>query len=441
MNNQTYGLRLIFVRLGLILVLTIMTLGSLLLVVEASAGDLDSIFGTNGIVFPPISTKNDRALDVALQSDGKIIIVGYTGDSNYDFVMARYGITGTLDPSFGSKGRVTTDFSGANDVGRTIAIQRDDKIIVVGSASNINFGMARYNSQGSLDPTFGNEGKVTTLVRDYTSDAFAVAVQSDDKIVVGGLIQHETGQDFALARYTITGTLDTTFGSGGTVTTSISDLYDWGSAIAIQPDGKIVMVGRSWGIGYDFALARYNPGGNLDLDFGNSGVVTTNIGQNDFASAVALQSDGKIVLAGSVTDEMVREGFALVRYTPTGTLDLNFGHNGIVTTFIGVNAAGYALVLQPDNKIVVAGVAKGGFALVRYYPNGNLDSTWGNGGIVTTTFGSGKWVESGKAVLQPDGKIVMAGSAQNGNNMGFALARYKADPLFTNHVYLPVILR
>jgi uncharacterized delta-60 repeat protein len=258
--------------------------------------------------------------------------------------------------------------------------------------------------------------------------------------------------DFALVRYNANGTLDTGFGTGGTgiVTTSIGNSYDYANALGIQPDGRIVVAGRSFNSNsnkYDFALVRYNANGSLDTTFGTNGKVTTSIGNgsvNDYANALGIQLDGKIVVAG-YSYNGTKYYISLVRYKTDGTLDADpvtgFGatHSGIVTTSIGsVNDEAHALVIQSDSKIVVAGSSydntssKYKFALVRYNTDGTLDADpvtgFGTGGIVTTPIGSdGYWDYAYALGIQSDKKILAAGSSNNGSNYDFALVRYNTD--------------
>ncbi len=239
----------------------------------------------------------DIANAVVLQSDGKIVAVGQ--DSS-DFALARYNADGSLDSSFGTGGKVTTDFGGS-DAALAAVLQPDGKIVAVGTSA-ADFALARYNTDGSLDTSFGTGGKVTT---DFggTDQAWAAVLQPDGKIVAAGL----ASADFALARYNTNGSLDTSFGTGGKVTTSFEG-SDQARAVVLQPDGKIVAVG--WDNGVEFALARYNTDGLLDSSFGTGGKVTTDFGGSDAALAAVLQSDGKIVAVGfaNTTD------FALARY-------------------------------------------------------------------------------------------------------------------------------
>ncbi len=379
---------------------------------------LDPTFGTGGKVTTSIGGI-DVGYAVAVQADGKIVTAG---KSDSAFALARYNSDGSLDAGFGTGGKVTTEFSGAgwNDQARAVALQDDSKIVLAG-VSNWNFALARYNSDGSLDTGFGTGGEVTT---DFggSDDGFAVAVQADGKIVAAGT----SDSDFALARYNSDGSLDAGFGTGGEVTTDFG-ANDGGYTVALQADGKIVVAGttNNNGSNFDFALARYNSDGSLDTGFGTGGEATTDFGRGEEGYAVALQTDGKIVVAGSTYSDTGYSDFALARYNSNGSLDTGFGASGKVTTAFGYNNWGRAVALDAGGKIVVAGSADNGsnsnFALARYNSNGSLDTGFAIGGKVTTDFGAN---DEGRTVaLQADGKIVVAGFSGS----DFALARYIAS--------------
>lgn len=303
---------------------------------------------------------------------------------------------------------------------------------------------------GELDRTFGGDGRV--IVSEFGEGLAAVAIQTDRKIVVVGKVFPPTGPtDFALVRFNANGTLDRTFGDNGTVQTNFGPGNGIGSsgqtssddatAVAIQADGKIVVAGysnfrNSDFLDFDFAIARYHPDGRLDRTFGGDGKVTTDFrnGGNDRAFAMAIQEDGKIVLAGFCPDAFGFVDFALARYHPDGALDRTFGGDGkVITHFSDAFDEVRAMSIQPDNKIVVAGHSTAtrrsfDFALARYHPDGTLDRTFGDNGKVITDF-----IDDGEDIVfdmarQPDGKIVVVGRFSPGGSIfNFAVARYNAD--------------
>ncbi|HEX8857895.1 MAG TPA: Ig-like domain-containing protein [Actinomycetes bacterium] len=402
---------------------------------RAAAGDLDGTFGTGGKVTTDFAGNGDQANAVALQPDGKIVAAGGALGTTVDFALARYRPDGTLDTTFGSGGKVRTDF-GSGEQAFGVAVQPDGKIVAAGGAAT-EFELARYNADGTLDSTFGVGGKVTTrfgLGLPLTV-ARAIVLQPDGKIVVAGTLTSAADWDFGLARYNPNGTLDTSFGVGGKVTTDISGHLstDIAWAVALQLDGKLVVAGSTTGPSGDaFALARYTPSGTLDSTFGSSGRVVTGFGgDQDWAQAVAVQADGKIVAAGKTGNQCCGGtfNFALARYNAGGALDATFGAGGKVTTdFDGSTDNARALVIQADGKILAGGERLPGgnatgvsfdFALARYQPSGSLDATFGTGGKVTTDFpGHNDHVYA--LALQQDGKVVAAGDS----SPDFALARY-----------------
>jgi uncharacterized delta-60 repeat protein len=337
----------------------------------AADGDLDTSFGTGGKVTTAIGSADDTAYSVVLQSDGKIIAVGQSDNgANTDFAVVRYNADGSLDTSFDTDGKVTTAIGSSNDNARSVVLQSDGKIVVVGNSwsSVYDFAVVRYNADGSLDTSFSGDGKVTTQVGGSLSDtAYSVVLQSDGKIIVAGT----SDSDFAVVRFNADGSLDTSFDTDGKVTTPIGSGTDEAYSVVLQSDGKIILSGYSVGANRDFTVVRYNADGSLDTSFGTGGKVTTPIGSgNDEANSVVLQSDGKIILSGYSVG--ANTDFAVVRYNADGSLDTSFDTDGKVTTAIGSGTdEAYSVVLQSDGKIIAAGYSNNGpnnndFAVVRY---------------------------------------------------------------------------
>ena len=398
----------------------------------AQDGSLDLSFGSGGIAQTHIiGSAYSYAKSMAIQSDGKIVTVGMNNNSYSFLTLVRYNTNGSLDTTFDADGIVTI---GIWSIGYSVAIQSDGKIVVAGTRLTTQFYqqdflLVRYNTNGSLDNTFGSGGIVTTNIGNNPSAALSVAIQSDGKIVAGGIGFENNAGGFALVRYNTNGSLDITFDTDGIVTTSIigsfpNVLYSIIYSIAIQSDGKIVAGGMC---NNDFALARYNTNGSLDVTFDSDGKVTTPVGTlEDIAYSIAIQSDGKIV-AGGGSDNGTNKDFALVRYNTNGSLDNTFDSDGKVTTPIGTaDDIAYSIAIQSDGKILAGGIyysATPEFALVRYNTNGSLDNTFDSDGIVTTYLGNaGGQVNS--IAIQSDGKIVAAGMGTNNSTNVFAIARY-----------------
>jgi uncharacterized delta-60 repeat protein len=407
----------------------------------AAPGDLDPSFGGDGKVTTTFGVGPSFASGVAIQADGKIVAVGQALDPDQiyapRFALIRYMPDGTLDPTFGDDGRVTTQFRLGASYATAVAIQGDGKIVAAGvDFHGGNFALARYRPNGTLDPTFGGDGRVTTDFGGRGAGAWAVAIQSNGKIVTaGGWSSGACGGDdgdFALARYRANGTLDATFGDHGRVTGGGCDI-NYLRAVAIQSDGKIVVGG-----GFQeapcctppssFTVARYRRDGTLDATFGGDGIVTTPLGSyTSGASDVAIQADGKIVAAGWDYGEALKGHFLLARYNADGMLDSTFSGDGHRTThFLRGGAFARGVALQPDGKIVAVGeTLRHGhrrFALARYDIDGRLDPTFSSNGKATTGFyvGATAW----DVAIQADGKIVAAGSVGRRSHSRFALARY-----------------
>jgi len=379
-------------------------------------GDLDITFGGDGKVITDFGG-DDFGNSVAVQKDGKIVVGGNTttGGVGTNFGLARYNADGSLDTTFGTGGLVTTDFGGTNEFFGELVLQKDGKIVAAGQASS-DFVLVRYNRDGSLDMSFGTGGVVSTP---GTVGVNGLALQKDGKIVAVG---NTAGlPDFVVVRYNTDGSLDTSFGTGGLVVTSFGTLTDdQAEAVVIQKDGKIVVAGTSED---DFAVARYNRDGSLDIAFNPTGSIpgTVTTGGTDEGNAIALQKDGKILVAG-----LSGIAFAVARYNTDGSLDTSFGAGGVATAgFGGTFNSARGIALQKDGKIVVVGVVNSGgfdFSVARFNTDGSLDAVFGTGGKVTTDFGGSDI--SNAVALQKDGKVVVAGQSTAGDDPDFAVARY-----------------
>ncbi|WP_406054569.1 calcium-binding protein [Streptomyces sp. NBC_01077] len=396
----------------------------------AAPGDLDPTFGPDGRVTTPI-TGYAEGHDIARQADGRMVVVGV---SEAGFALARYDSNGSLDPTFSGDGTVTSDFGGGSHTANAVAIQPSDgKIVVAGTTEVIAeegggccfFSVARYNTDGSLDTGFGDGGLVRVEEFGGSADGADVAVQADGRIVAAG---KGGGSGFALVRLGTDGSLDPSLGGDGAVVagftpTSPQDGGGIARSMALQPDGRIVSVGYVGNTAFDIGVARYNSNGTLDTTFSGDGMVTADFGGTEFGNAVAVQPDGRIVAAGSGG-----AGFAVLRYNADGTPDAAFGTGGRTS----VNAPGdggiaYGLALQQNGKIVLAGRADdpnsseaNDFGLARLNVNGTVDTGFGGDGFVVTGFND--FDEARGVLVQPDGKIVAAGY---GAGFAFALARYQ----------------
>lgn len=392
-------------------------------------GSLDMSFGNGGKAITSIGGQFDFARAVAIQSDGKIVVAGSAAFGADDFALARYNTDGSLDTSFDGDGKVTIAFGVTTDVANAVALQADGKIIAVGRRGSVviggDFAIARFNPDGSLDTSFDSDGKVTTDFGTMSDEAYAAAIQPDGKIIAAGF-----GGGFAVSRYNTDGSLDTSFDGDGKVLIPLSDISEarQAHAIVIQSDGKIVVAGDARATQENFVLIRFNPDGSFDNSFDSDGRV---FGSNPAgASAAAIQSDGKIVLAGASSNGSDLE-FALARYNPDGSPDTSFDGDGKITTNIGSgNEGASGVAIQFNGKIVVSGASTTNselnFTLVRYNTDGSLDNTFDEDGKVITSVSDGNDFANAVAI-QSDGKIVAAGIASTGSNVQFAVVRYIGD--------------
>jgi uncharacterized delta-60 repeat protein len=393
---------------------------------RAGGGDLDPTFGTNGKVVTNFTGREDVGYPMALQADGKIVVAGTAGFAR--FALARYNTDGSLDTSFSGDGKLTTDVTHRSDIAYGLAVQPDGKIVVGGSAGDDRIALVRYTSEGSLDTSFSGNGKLTTDLTRYGDFAWSIALQPDGKIVAAGDagVGGPNGR-MAVVRYGSDGSLDTTFGGDGIVTTDFTSHPEDGLAMLITPAGKIVVVGgNGFGLRNErFALARYKADGKLDTTFGGDGKVTTDfLPGPDVAFGVARQPDRSIVVVGGAGLGDGNPQFALGRYDTHGSLDDDFGTDGKVTTdFTPGDDDAYSVALRSDGDIVAAGQSGGPnpkFAVARYDVDGSLDASFSDNGKRKTDFTDG--YDSVYTVLvRPDDSILAAGTA---GFTKFALARY-----------------
>jgi uncharacterized delta-60 repeat protein len=393
----------------------------------------------------------DWAYAVAIQRDGKIVAAGRSVQGGWHFALARYTPAGRLDASFGRRGKVVSFESGSPFGATALELQRDGKLVAAGHAGvspNDVFAVARYTTRGVLDAGFGHDGVVSTrfsLARSTGALPSALAIQRNGKLVVAGRVFGGSVFDrVAVARYETSGKLDPSFGRHGEVVVKVGGL-SFARAVAVQRDGRILVAGGSYlGDRKKIMLLRFTARGKLDASFGNSGKVLADVASWSEASAVAVQADGRIVVAGTGRDD-----FVLLRYTSNGRLDPSFGTGGKVVTTFGVTKERgcadcephdsedevFSLAVQQDGKLVLAGATDIGgrsgekfccsrdFALARYTTDGNLDASFGSGGTVVTGFPGCCNAYAQDVAIQADGKIVAAG----GGAGYFALSRYGPD--------------
>ena len=415
-----------------------------------TAGTLDLSFGNNGITLTDYSYNgvDNYSYASALQADGKIVLGGYSVNNlHQNMTFVRYLPDGTLDNTFGNGGIKVLLFGGSDDRLEDLVIQADGKIIAVGYTSNSTnkqMTVTRLNTDGSLDNSFNANG-MTLINFGDSVNAYgrSVALQDDGKIIVGGHITF-TDQDpevnGAICRLTSSGVLDNTFGVNGIITHNILSQWNYMNQVVIQNE-KIILGGISIRAD-DFAkfisLCRYNPDGSLDTGFGTSGIASLEIGEGISGGSslgMCLTEDGKIVCASYIIVGWLEYDLAVWRFQSNGFPDNSFGYYGMITTAMEGNSKAYAVAMQADGKIVVAGYhdtpspGDDDFLLVRYIENGYLDVSFGTEGtgVVVTNASSEIWFSDQifSLLIQDDGKLLVSGYAHaESYNVDFAVARY-----------------
>jgi uncharacterized delta-60 repeat protein len=387
-----------------------------------SNGSIDIAFGNTGKGYNiTLVGSESQALGVAIQTDGKILVTGYANLNGVSqIIVVRYTTAGIKDSTFGINGVASVSVgiaAGAN----ALVIQPDGSIVVAGAAIINNVTqllVARFLSNGTLDSSFGVSGIVTTTVPGATqATANAVVLQTNNKIVISGFALLSGVNNFLVARYNADGTIDNSFGTNGITTMTIGSNAQ-AQSVGLQSDGKIIVIGFS---DLQTAIARYDQNGILDTSFGASGITKTSSSGNQSVSAMAgvVESDNTILAAGYAVPSLETNDlhqFFLAHYTATGILDPAFGANGIALTDIGTTAEAYAIALQNDGKIVLGGFAKrfiNFFALARYNSDGSLDTSFGIRGIVGLTLPAGTTGATG-----PTGPMGMTGSTGPQGNTG-----------------------
>ncbi len=413
----------------------------------AADGDVDTSFGTNGIVNEgsPYSGFDT----VVIQPDGKILAAGRIFIVTPVFAnttgVVRYNTNGSLDTTFGTGGRLTVEVAGGTIDFPTLVLQPDGKFVIVGrfspTSGNPKIGIVRYNANGTVDTTFGTNGlTVSSFPEGNTNSQSDAVLQPDGKIVVSGSWR---GTAFCVARWNADGTLDTSFGTSGGDTCVNTNATGATYSIALQADGKIVMSGgrtTSFTVPFDFVVFRFNPNGTPDTSFDGDGYVTTDLtAGNDNALSVLVRPNGKIIAVGSARAFNAPDtGFGLVQYNTDGSLDQSFGTAGkSLVTFAGGETfvEDFPAALQSNGKVVIGRSRRRASPnvgnesqIARFNENGSLDTTFGSGGqIIFLPIQNVR-----DLVLQPDGKIVTVGVNQPGFSITARFLNTDSAPTVNN---------
>ena len=417
--------------------------------VYSQSGSLDSSFGTGGKVVTSINSGADKAYAVALQTDGKIIVGGMTTSAatGKDFACLRYNSDGSLDSTFGTGGIVTNDVqTGSDDVVYSIAIQSDGKIILAGysdDGSNKNAALIRLNANGTLDNTFGTSGKVLTdFITNRADEIKTIKIHAlTGNIIVGGTSSlTSTNSQAIIARYTSAGVLDTSFNMTGKLLLSSASgsgtYYNIIEDLQVKSNGKISAVGwvnqqgLQWSANY--YGCRVNSNGTMDTSFSGDGLIVTNGGFNgdDKSFSMILNSDDSILYSGGGYLSTLEYDYFLGLYDSTGSTAVGkalFDYGSLVKDIA------YGMGIDSTGKIVLVGsnvtsITSSTFGIARVNANYTVDSTFGTAGKVTTTFGTNTTNEAFDMTIQTDDKIIAVGYTGN----DFAIARYNGNTLSNN---------
>lgn len=402
-----------------------------------ASGILDSGFGNAGVKVFSLGSLADSARAVALQPDGKILVAGSATAGpvgNDDFTVVRLQPDGSFDTGFGGSGRVTLPVLATLDRAVAMALQADGKILLAGFARGGGLdatAVVRLQPDGSVDPEFGSLGRVVSEIGVSDSRAQAVAVQPDGGILVAGWARNEANRDVFVARYLPDGTLDPAFGIGGVAQPRVGPGNDEAYGLALEADGDIVVVGQSADGGLkDLMAARLGSDGSLDTGFAANGVVRVRFRNGDsIAQAAAIDPIGRILVVGRARVGNIFR-LAVVRLLSDGGLDASLASAGRLTTPIGSYSEARAVAAFPDRRFAVVGMSRNAgnedAVVVRYDEDGSLDTHFAGTGAVLVPTGGGPDLGTGVAI-QPDRRIVVAGTTRRGNDDDFFVARYLVD--------------
>lgn len=392
---------------------------------NAVSQTIDSSFGKNGIVITELSQNVDALHAMILQPDGKIIASGF---SNSRLTLVRYNTTGLLDSTFGTNGIVRTNFSCGFGSPYKVSLQANGKIILLGMNSSTML-LTRYNTDGTSDSSFGLNGIANISHSIPGSFCSSMKLLADGKIIVTG----STGVNgIFVIKYNTNGALDASFGTQGFTNTIMPAGYTSIAVgdLCIDGSGSIFIAANITDMtgGYaNFCFFKYHSNGMLNTSFGTNGFVLSGIGgagMSNYPAPIQLQKDGKILLAGTANNN-----FSVARYNTDGTLDKTFNTTGITTTYVGgIYRKCADMLIEPNGKIVLAGHIGDDFGSIRFNKDGTLDSLYGTNGIFKFDFGSS--YDYGNAIIrQHDNKFVMGGwSSFFCSNRAFALIRFSASP-------------
>ena len=440
---------------------TLITILQILLALAANAqtpGTLDTTFNGTG-KFTHDYGFQDNLTDVKIQpADQKIVVTGTAITSSFSgkLLVARLTTDGSFDTTFNGTGSlIIPDFN--ESYGYECQIKSDGKILIAGAAADPQFQFSmlviRFNTDGTIDSTFGTNGMVLPEISTGDDFATAMAEQADHKILLAGTaLDTAARNEPVVVRLNEDGSIDSTFGVNGVARIPIIQIDNEINAICIQPDGKIVVsghydMGLTTGGQFDFEVlvARFNSNGTIDSTFGTNGVTLTPVSVTSIDDAFGMQitADGNIVVSGFTTQIDFSYDALLMQYDSTGVLDANFGTGGVVIFDNDIQDVALDVELQGDGKILIGGTSGGfffddrDFLLARYNDDGTVDASFGNNGFTLTPIFA-EFDEANGMTIQQDGKIVLAGKGYNGSQNDMAVTRHLND--FASGISEPAIV-
>jgi uncharacterized delta-60 repeat protein len=419
-----------------------------IIAIHAQSGVLDPAFGTTGIVLGPFTTSHNTGNGIAQQPDGKILVAGITDDQvNSDIFIVRYNTDGTFDTTFGSNGAVTDTVGSGSEFCRTMRLRSDGKIFIAGDFGNLtswDVFVKSYDSTGTLDASFGfNGAAIADISGGVTDQLGAMAIQSDGKIVVGGWLNQLANFDIFLLRFNSDGTVDTSFGSNGRLVYDLGGFTESVTAIEIQTDGKILAAGTFLDIGTNANepyIMRLLPDGTADTSFAQSGVFIPFFNQaDDDLHSLAIQPDRKILIGGST--QLFGSAFDvyIARVDSNGTRDTTFNSSGIIVTDVNnqSNDNIQSIMLQSNGRIVAVGQTTSStydILLIRYLSTGAIDTSFGINGFATSAVGTEADFPLA-ALLQTDNKIVVTGYYDDNGLQNIFTARFLNDSIGSTGIH------
>jgi uncharacterized delta-60 repeat protein len=388
-------------------------------------GSIDTSFSSDGFVVTSLGTNGTIAYSTLIQTNARIIVAGAATNANSDFGLVRFLTDGSLDTSFNTSGKVSTTFVSGDDAARAVVLYAGTPLILAaGNSSSLGFSISRYWSNGQLDTSFSSDGKQTTIITSGSDIAYAAVIQTDSRVVLGGVAVN----DFALSRYLIDGSLDTSFSSDGKQTTNIGS-SDIVYAIGVDTSGRAVAVGYSDGY---IAIARYTTNGNLDTSFSSDGKAlefANPSSMSDAGYSLAIQTNGQLVVTGSSLDgSFTYTNIATLRFTTNGVLDTSFSNDGIVLRTFTDNARGSYARLNSAAAITIGGYGQADFQLLRYSSNGNLDTSFSTDGRQNAAFPADVTASHIERIaFQPDYKTIAQGRRVDSGEYYSTLVRYLSN--------------